>query len=63
MDKRVLTICLSTDNNRGGYFYADLSLPAKGYEILDVYQKLRCSSRDDEPLVSELRCKILMELY
>lgn len=62
MDKRVLTICLSTDNNRGGYFYADLSLPAKGYEILDVYQKLRCSSRDDEPLVSELRCEILPEL-
>ena len=62
MDKRVLTICLSTDNNRGCYFYADLSLPAKGYEILDVYQKLRCSSRGDEPLVSELRCEILPEL-
>lgn len=62
MDKRVLTICLSTDNNHGGYFYADLSLPAKGYEILDTLQKLRCSSRDDDPLVSELRCEILPEL-
>lgn len=62
MDKRVLTICLSTENHHGGYFYADLSLPAKGYEILDVYQKLRCSSRDDDPLVSELRCDILPEL-
>ena len=62
MDKRVLTICLSTDNIHGGYFYADLSLPAKGYEILDAYQKLRCGSRDDDPLVSELRCEILPEL-
>ena len=62
MDKRVLTICLSTDNIHGGYFYADLSLPAKGYEILDVYQRLRCGSRDDDPLVSELRCEILPEL-
>ena len=62
MDKRVLTICLSTDNIHGGYFYADLSLPAKGYEILDAYQKLRCGSRDDDPLVSELRCDILPEL-
>lgn len=62
MDKRVLTICLSADNNHGGYFYADLSLPAKGYEILDTLQKLRCSSRDDDPLVSELRCEILPEL-
>ena len=62
MDKRVLTICLSTDNIHGGYFYADLSLPAKGYEILDAYQKLRCGSRDDDPLVSEIRCKILPEL-
>ena len=62
MDKRVLTICLSTENHHGGYFYADLSLPAKGYEILDAYQKLRCSSRDDDPLVSELRCEILPEL-
>lgn len=63
MDKRVLTICLSTDNIHGGYFYADLSLPAKGYEILDAYQKLRCGSRDDDPLVSEIRCKILPELF
>ena len=62
MDKRVLTICLSTENHHGGYFYADLSLPAKGYEILDAYQKLRCSSRDDDPLVSEVRCDILPEL-
>lgn len=62
MDKRVLTICLSTENHHGGYFYADLSLPAKGYEILDAYQKLRCGSRDDDPLVSELRCEILPEL-
>lgn len=62
MDKRVLTICLSTDNNHGGYFYADMSLPAKGYEILDTLQKLRCSSQDDDPLVSELRCEILPEL-
>lgn len=62
MDKTVLTICLSTENNHGGYFYEDLSLPAKGHEILDTLQKLRCTSREHAPLISELRCEILPEL-
>lgn len=61
MDERILTLSLSTENAHG-YFYADLALPAKSYEIQDALQKLRCTGRDDTPLVSELRCELLPEL-
>ena len=62
MDKRVLTVCLSTENAHHGYFYADLSFPAKDYEIRDTLQRLRCTGHDDDPLISEIRCEMLPEL-
>ena len=46
----------------GGYYYAELLLPAADYEIKDAMQKARAVGRENTVEVSILECDILPEL-
>ena len=62
--KKTITVEMAA----GGYladerFYAELALPAQGYEIQDALQKLRITSnRDANPRMEVCCCEILPEL-
>ena len=62
-NRKIMRLELSAENPvHGGYYYAELLLPAADYEIKDAMQKLRAVGRENTVEVSSLECDILPEL-
>ena len=62
-NRKIVSLELSAENPiYGGYYYAELLLPAEDYEIKDVMQKLRAVGRENTVEVSILECDILPKL-
>lgn len=62
-NRKIMRLELSAENPvHGGYYYAELLLPAADYEIKDVMQKARAVGRENTVEVSILECDILPEL-
>lgn len=61
--RKIMQLELSAENLfHGGYYYAELSLPAAGYEIRDAMQRVRATGRDNTVQFSIYDCEILPEL-
>ena len=62
-NRKIMRLELSAEKAlNGGYYYAELLLPAADYEIKDAMQKARAVSRENTVEVSILECDILPEL-
>lgn len=62
-NRKIMRLELSAENPvHGGYYYAELLLPAADYEIKDAMQRTRAVGRENTVEVSILECDILPEL-
>ena len=62
-NRKIMKLELSAENPaHGGYYYAELLLPAADYEIKDAMQRTRAVGRENTVEVSILECDILPEL-
>ena len=62
-NRQILRLELSAEKAlNGGYYYAELLLPAADYEIKDAMQRTRAVGRENTVEVSILECDILPEL-
>lgn len=62
-NRKIMRLELSAEKAlNGGYYYAELLLPAADYEIKDAMQRTRAVSRENTVEVSILECDILPEL-
>lgn len=62
-NRKIMRLELSAENPvHGGYYYAELLLPAADYEIKDAMQRTRAGGRENTVEVSILECDILPEL-
>ena len=62
-NRKIMRLELSAENPvHGGYYYAELLLPAADYEIKDAMQKTRAVGRENTVEVSILECEILPEM-
>ena len=62
-NRKIMRLELSAEKAlNGGYYYAELLLPAADYEIKDAMQKARAVGRENTVEVSILECDILSEL-
>lgn len=62
-NRKIMRLELSAEKAlNGGYYYAELLLPAADYEIKDAMQKARAGGRENTVEVSILECDILPEL-
>lgn len=62
-NKKIMRLELSAENPvHGGYYYAELLLPAADYEIKDAMQRTRAVGRENMVEVSIPECDILPEL-
>ena len=62
-NRKIMSIELSVENPIcGGYYYAELLLPAEDYEIKDAMQRVRAVGREKTVEVSILECDILPKL-
>lgn len=62
-NRKIMRLELSAENPvHGGYYYAELLLPAADYEIKDAMQRTRAVGRENTVEVSIPECDILPEL-
>lgn len=62
-NRKIMRLELSAENPvHGGYYYAELLLPAADYEIKDAMQRTRAVGRENTVEVSILECDILPEM-
>lgn len=62
-NRKIMRLELSAEKAlNGGYYYAELLLPAADYEIKDAMQRTRAGGRENMVEVSILECDILPEL-
>lgn len=62
-NRKIMRLELSAENPvHGGYYYAELLLPAADYEIKDAMQRTRAGGRENTVEVSILECDILPEM-
>lgn len=62
-NRKTMRLELSAENPvHGGYYYAELLLPATDYEVKDAMQRTRAGGRENTVEVSILECDILPEL-
>lgn len=62
-NRKIMRLELSAENPvLGGYYYAELLLPATDYEVKDAMQRTRAVGRENTVEVSILECDILPEL-
>ncbi len=62
-NRKIMRLELSAENPvHGGYYYAELLLPAAEYELKDAMQRTRAVGRENTVEVSILECDILPEL-
>ena len=62
-NRKIMRLELSAEKAlNGGYYYAELLLPAADYEIKDAMQRVRAVGRENTVEVSILECDILPEL-
>lgn len=62
-NKKIMRLELSAENPvHGGYYYAELLLPAADYELKDAMQRTRAVGRENTVEVSIPECDILPEL-
>lgn len=62
-NRKIMRLELSAEKAlNGGYYYAELLLPAADYEIKDAMQRTRAVGRENTVEVSILECEILPEL-
>lgn len=62
-NKKIMRLELSAENPaHGGYYYAELLLPAADYELKDAMQRTRTVGRENTVEVSILECDLLPEL-
>lgn len=62
-NRKIMRLELSAENSiHGGYYYAELLLPAADHEIKDAMQRTRAVGRENTVEVSILECDILPEL-
>ena len=62
-NRKIMRLELSAENPvHGGYYYAELLLPAADYEIKDAMQRTRAVGRENTVEVSILECEILPEM-
>ena len=62
-NRKIMRLELSTEKAlNGGYYYAELLLPAADYELKDAMQRTRAVGRENTVEVSILECDILPEL-
>lgn len=62
-NRKIMRLELSAENPvHGGYYYAELLLPAADYELKDAMQRTRAVGRESTVEVSILECDILPEL-
>ena len=62
-NRKIMRLELSAEKAlNGGYYYAELLLPAADYEIKDAMQRTRAVGRENMVEVSILECDILPEL-
>lgn len=62
-NRKIMRLELSAEKAlNGGYYYAELLLPAADYEIKDAMQRSRAVGRENTVEVSILECDILPEL-
>lgn len=62
-NRKIMRLELSAENPvHGGYYYAELLLPAADYEIKDAMQRTRAAGRENTVEVSILECDILPDL-
>ena len=62
-NRKIMRLELSAEKAlNGGYYYAELLLPAADYEIKDTMQRTRAVGRENTVEVSILECDILPEL-
>ena len=61
-NRKIMRLELSAEKAlNGGYYYAELLLPAADYEIKDAMQRTRAGGRENTVEVSILECDILPE--
>ena len=62
-NRKIMRLELSTEKVlNGGYYYAELLLPAADYELKYAMQRARAVGRENTVEVSILKCDILPEL-
>ena len=62
-NRKIMRLELSAEKAlNGGYYYAELLLPAADYELKDAMQRARAVGRENTVEVSILECDILPEL-
>ena len=62
-NRKIMRLELSAENPfHGGYYYAELLLPAADYEIKDAMQRARAVGRENTVECSILECDILPEM-
>ena len=62
-NRKIMRLELSAEKAlNGGYYYAELLLPAADYEVKDAMQRTRAVGRENTVEVSILECDILPEL-
>ena len=62
-NRKIMRLELSAEKAlNGGYYYAELLLPAADYEIKDAMQRTRAVGRENTVEVSILECDVLPEL-
>ena len=62
-NRKIMRLELSAEKAlNGGYYYAELLLPAADYEIKDAMQRTRSGGRENTVEVSILECDILPEM-
>lgn len=62
-NRKIMRLELSAEKAlNGGYYYAELLLPAADYEIKDAMQRARAVGRENTVEVSILECDILLEM-
>ena len=62
-NRKIMRLELSAEKSlNGGYYYAELLLPAADYEVKDAMQKARAVGKENTVEVSILECDILPEL-
>ena len=62
-NRKIMRLELSAEKAlNGGYYYAELLLPATDYEVKDAMQRTRAVGRENTVEVSILECDILPEL-
>ena len=62
-NRKIMRLELSAENPvHGGYYYAELLLPAADYELKDAMQRARAVGRENTVEVSILECDILPEM-